>query len=78
VIGNPALLNGGSASLILNEVVSGKTSNIAGFLEVVGNKAGVIIAKMDTLIAELDLPKTKLSEAEQAQLNTQRQILLEL
>ena len=44
VIGNPALLNGGSASLILNEVVSGKTSNIAGFLEVVGNKAGVIIA----------------------------------
>jgi hypothetical protein len=29
---------------------------------------------MDTLIAELDLPKTKLSEAEQAKLNTQRQI----
>jgi filamentous hemagglutinin family protein len=28
----------------LNEVVDGKTSNIAGLLEVVGNKAGVIIA----------------------------------
>jgi filamentous hemagglutinin family protein len=28
----------------LNEVVAGKMSNIAGFLEVVGNKAGVIIA----------------------------------
>jgi filamentous hemagglutinin family protein len=32
------------ASKPLNEVVDGKTSNIAGWLEVVGNKAGVIIA----------------------------------
>jgi filamentous hemagglutinin family protein len=28
----------------LNEVVDGKTSNIAGWLELVGNKAGVITA----------------------------------
>jgi filamentous hemagglutinin len=33
-----------STKFILNEVVDGKTSNIAGWLEVVGNKAGVIIA----------------------------------
>ncbi|SFV89499.1 hypothetical protein MNB_SUP05-SYMBIONT-7-105 [hydrothermal vent metagenome] len=33
-----------------------------------------IVAEMNTLIAGLDLPKIKLSAAEQAQLNTQRQI----
>jgi filamentous hemagglutinin family protein len=44
VVGNPNLSEGGSAKIILNEVVAGKMSNIAGFLEVVGNKAGVIIA----------------------------------
>ncbi|WP_180334688.1 hypothetical protein [Bathymodiolus thermophilus thioautotrophic gill symbiont] len=32
-----------------------------------------IVAKMDALIATLDLPKIKLSKAEQAQLDTQRQ-----
>ena len=35
------------------------------------SSGGNDFGKMDTLIAELDLPKTKLSEAEQAQLNTQ-------
>jgi filamentous hemagglutinin len=44
VASNPYLSEGGSAKFILNEVVDGKTSNIAGLLEVVGNKAGVIIA----------------------------------
>jgi filamentous hemagglutinin len=42
VVGNPNLSEGGSAKIILNEVVAGKMSNIAGFLEVVGNKAGNI------------------------------------
>jgi filamentous hemagglutinin family protein len=32
VVGNPNLSEGGSAKIILNEVVAGKMSNIAGFL----------------------------------------------
>lgn len=37
-------LNGGAASVILNEVISDKASTLAGFLEVTGQKADIIVA----------------------------------
>ncbi|WP_322896076.1 MULTISPECIES: filamentous hemagglutinin N-terminal domain-containing protein [unclassified Yoonia] len=42
--GNANLANGGAASLILNEVVSPNPSTLAGYLEVAGARADVIVA----------------------------------
>ena len=44
VEGNPNLLPGQEAKLILNEVVGGKPSQLQGYVEVAGKKADVIIA----------------------------------
>lgn len=44
VEGNPNLIAGNEAKMILNEVVGAKQSQLQGFLEVAGKKADVIIA----------------------------------
>lgn len=44
VQGNPWLLSGGSARVILNEVNSSKPSSLGGWLEVAGQRAEVVIA----------------------------------
>ncbi|MGU3347441.1 two-partner secretion domain-containing protein [Pseudomonas monsensis] len=44
IIGNPNLKNSGSASTILNEVVSGNPSQLRGYTEVAGQSARVIVA----------------------------------
>ena len=51
VQGNPNLMNG-AAKLIVNEVTSTNPSNLRGFLEIAGEKAGVVIANPNGILAD--------------------------
>ena len=51
VQGNPNLL-GGTARIIVNEVTSANPSELRGFLEVAGDRAGVVIANPNGILAD--------------------------
>ena len=51
VQGNPNLM-GGTARIIVNEVTSANPSELRGFLEVAGDRAGVVIANPNRILAD--------------------------
>ena len=51
VQGNPNLM-GGTARIIVNEVTSANPSELRGFLEVAGDRAGVVIANPNGILAD--------------------------
>ena len=51
VQGNPSLM-GGAARIIVNEVTSANPSELRGFLEVAGDRAGVVIANPNGILAD--------------------------
>ena len=51
VQGNPSLM-GGTARIIVNEVTSTNPSELHGFLEVAGDRAGVVIANPNGILAD--------------------------
>ena len=51
VQGNPSLM-GGTARIIVNEVTSANPSELRGFLEVAGDRAGVVIANPNGILAD--------------------------
>ena len=51
VQGNPNLMNG-TAQIIVNEVTSTNPSELRGFLEVAGDRAGIVIANPNGILAD--------------------------
>ena len=51
VQGNPNLMNG-TAQIIVNEVTSTNPSELCGFLEVAGDRAGIVIANPNGILAD--------------------------